>query len=167
LRDQPSSANGNGKKLPKTGNIFPSSASSSPPQAHGAAQAIGHRGIGLTPGRPYDPYSPLLCAAITCGLRNMSRHPVPAAFSASGQSHRHACSRYPVVCQLRSATTWSVRLACPGRRATTTTAPRLASTRWPPSLSEPTSSSSRALDHLAAAEGPEGYRSPPFVTLAR
>ena len=39
--------------------------------------------------------------------------------------------------QLKVGTTWSVRLACPGRRATTTTAPRLASTRWPPSSSEP------------------------------
>jgi uncharacterized protein GlcG (DUF336 family) len=40
-----------------------------------------------------------------------------------------ACSLYPVVCRLRSATTWSVRSACPGRRARTTTAPRQASTR--------------------------------------
>jgi hypothetical protein len=53
--------------------------------------------------------------------------------------HRHACSRYPVVCQLRSATTWSVRLACSGRRATTTTARRLAPTRWQSSSSEPIS----------------------------
>jgi hypothetical protein len=39
LRDQPSSANGNGKKLPKTGNIFPSSASCPPV---GPRRSAGH-----------------------------------------------------------------------------------------------------------------------------
>jgi hypothetical protein len=58
----------------------------------------------------------------------------------SARRNTPACLRYREVCQLRSAMMWLVRLACPGRRARTTTAPRPASTRWPPSLSEPSAS---------------------------
>jgi hypothetical protein len=46
LRVQPSSANGNGKKLPKTGNIFPSSASCPPRRPTAQRRPLGIETIG-------------------------------------------------------------------------------------------------------------------------
>ena len=46
-----------------------------------------------------------------------------------GSMEYAACSRYPAVCQSRSATTWLERSAYQGHRAETTSAPRPASIR--------------------------------------